>query len=387
MVLRVSVGIIGAYSLKYESRSQLEAWDMMRESIKGVLNSVDKGIDPRDIELVIVSNFSDSYGNLLHSGPLAIDYLGNPSAKAFRVENACVSGSTALYIAYNFLKAGLARNALIVGFEKMSTQPSGSAANEILARAAHPLEIVAGASFVGLYALIAKAYMDKYGLKEEDMALVAVKNHENAMRNPLAQFRRKITIEEVLSSQYVAWPLKLMDSSPLTDGAAALIVSAEPKMYTDTPAYIKGISMAHDKPGVFQREDLTMLRAIKEAADNAYRQAGVTARNINVFEVHDAFTIAEIVIYEMLGLAERGKGASLLKERTVWFDGSHPVNVSGGLKAKGHPIGATGVGMLAEVFWQVRGEAGERQVKDAEIGLVENHGGTGATAVVTILSR
>lgn len=383
----MGIGIVGAYSLKYESRSQLESWDMIRESIKGVLNSVEKGIDPKDVDLVIVSNFSDNYGNLLHTGPLAVDYLGNPNAKAFRVENACVSGSTALYIAYNFLKAGLAKNALIVGFEKMSTQPSGSSANEVLAKAAHPLEIVAGASFAGLYALIAKAYMDKYGLKEEDMALVAVKNHEHATRNPLAQFRKKITIEDVLSSQYVAWPLKLMDSSPLTDGAAAIIVSSEPRKYTDTPVYIKGLTMIHDKPGVFQREDIAMLRSIKEAAEHTFKQAEVTPKDIDVFEVHDAFTIAEIVIYEMLGLAERGKGASLLRERVVWHDGSHPVNVSGGLKAKGHPIGATGVGMLAEVFWQVRGEAGERQVKGAEVGLVENHGGTGATAIVTILSR
>lgn len=381
------IGIISAYSLKYETRSSLESWDMMREAIEGVIKKVDKGISPKEIDVVIVSNFSDNYGNLLHAGPLALEYLGNTGARAFRVENACASGTTALFLAHGLLKAGAANNVLIVGFEKMSGSPSGAAANEVLAKAAHPSEILAGASFAGLYALMAKAYMDRYGLREEDMALVAVKNHENATRNPLAQYRRKVTVEEVLSSQYIAWPLKLMDSSPLTDGAASIIVSRNPKRYTDTPAFIKGISMRHDYPGVFERSDLTILEAIKEAAEDVYRQTGLSSRDIHVFEVHDAFTIAEIIIYEMLGLAERGRGASLLKDGVVWFNGSHPVNVSGGLKAKGHPIGATGVGMLAEVYWQIRGEAGERQVKGAEIGLVENHGGTGATAVVAILSR
>lgn len=382
-----NIGIVSAYSLKYESRSSYESWEMMREVIKGVINSTEKGIQPQDIDMVIVSNFSDNYGNLLHTGPLALDYLGNKNAKAFRVENACASGTTALFIAYNFLKSGLAKNVLIVGFEKMSNSPSGSVANEVLAKAAHPLEIVSGASFVGLYALVAKSYMDKYGLTEEDMALVAVKNHENGVRNPLAQFRKRISVDDVLNSQYVAWPLKLMDSSPLSDGAAAIIVSREPKKFTESPVYVKGISMRHDSPGVFERDEFSTFRAIKQAADDVYLHTGLSVKNIHVFEVHDAFTIAEIIVYEMLGLAERGKGASLIRERVVWFDGSHPVNVSGGLKSKGHPIGATGVGMLAEIFWQLRGEAGERQVKGAEIGLVENHGGTGATAVVTILSR
>ena len=276
---------------------------------------------------------------------------------------------------------------MIIGYEKMSYQPYSSAANEVLMSAGHPEEYLVGAPFASLYALIAKAYMDKYGAKEEDLALVAVKNHENALRNPLAQFHRKISVEDVMRSPYVSWPIKLLDSSPLTDGAAALILSSDPRRYTDTPVYIMGIGMAHDYPGIHQRSDITAIAAAKKAAENAYRSSGLTPKDIDVLEVHDAFTIAEIVLYEMLDLAKRGEGTKLLQDRVTWFDGEKPVNPSGGLKAKGHPIGATGVGMACELFWQLRNEAGKRQIPNVEYGLMENHGGTGATSIVAIFGR
>ncbi|HDJ83689.1 MAG TPA: hypothetical protein ENG44_01670, partial [Desulfurococcaceae archaeon] len=381
------IAIVGAFSTKYESRSSKETWEMIREVAEGVINSVDKGISGKDIDLVIVSNLSDRFGGLLHVGPLVLSYIGNMNAKSFRVENACAAGGTAIYLAWNMIKSNLVKNALIIGYEKMSYQPNAAAANEVLMLAGHPDEILAGAPFVGLYALIAKAYMDRYGVREEDLALVAVKNHENALRNPLAQFHKKISIEDVLRSPYVSWPLKLLDCSPLSDGAAGIIISGEPRKYTDTPVYIKGIGLAHDYPGLHQRDDLTAIVAAKKAAEQAYKMADMKPRDINVFEIHDAFTIAEIILYEMLGLAERGEGALLLRERITWFDGAFPVNPSGGLKAKGHPIGATGVGMACELFWQLRGEAGERQVPNAEYGLMENHGGTGSTSVVVIYGR
>lgn len=383
----MEVGVVGAYSLKYELRTSKEVWDMVKEVVEGVLGKVDKGIGKDEIDLVIVSNFSDRFGGLTHTAPLVISYLGLNNTKGFRVENACVSGGTALYIAWNFLRSGLAKNVLIIGFEKMSYLPSSMEVNEVLMQAGHPEEVLVGAPFVSLYALIATAYMSRYGAREEDLALVAVKNHENGLRNPLAAMQKKISVEDVMKSPYVSWPLKLYDSSLITDGAAALIVSSEPRRYTDTPVMLRSIAMYHDHPGVSQREDLTALRAVKKAGEEAYRSAGLTPKDVDVMEVHDAFTIAEIIIYEMLGLAERGRGVELIREGVTTFHGEIPVNPSGGLKSKGHPIGATGVGMVAEIYWQLRGEAGERQVPGAEVGLVENHGGTGATSVVAIFSR
>jgi len=383
----LEVGVVGAYSLKYELRSSKEVWDMIKEVVEGVLGKVDKGIGKDEIDLVIVSNFSDRFGGLTHTAPLVVSYLGLNSTKGFRVENACVSGGTALYIAWNFLRSGLAKNALIVGFEKMSYLPSSMEVNEVLMQAGHPEEVLVGSPFVSLYALIATAYMSRYGAREEDLALVAVKNHENGLRNPLAAMQKKISVEDVMKSPYVSWPLKLYDSSLITDGAAAMIVSSEPRRYTDTPVMLRSIAMYHDHPGVSQREDLTALRAVRKAGEEAYRSAGITPKDVDVMEVHDAFTIAEIIIYEMLGLAERGRGVELVREGVTAFHGEIPVNPSGGLKSKGHPIGATGVGMVAEIYWQLRGEAGERQVPGAEVGLVENHGGTGATSVVAVFSR
>lgn len=383
----MEVGVVGVYSLKYELRTSKESWEMIKEVTEGVLGRVDKGIDKEEIDLVIVSNFSDRFGGLSHTAPLVVSYLGLNNTKGFRVENACVSGGTALYLAWNFLRSGLARNALIVGFEKMSYLPSSAEVNEVLMLAGHPDEALVGAPFVSLYALIATAYMNKYGVKEEDLALVAVKNHENGLRNPLAAMQKRISVEDVMKSPYVSWPLKLYDSSLITDGAAALILSSEPRKYTDTPVIVKTVAMHHDHPGIFQREDLTALRAVKRAGEEAFRNADLTPKDIDVMEVHDAFTIAEIVIYEMLGLAERGRGVELVRNNVTTFDGEIPVNPSGGLKSKGHPIGVTGVGMVAEIYWQLRGEAGQRQVPDVEVGLVENHGGTGATSIVAIFSR
>jgi len=381
----LKVGIVAAYSSKYELRSEKEVWELVDEVVQGLLRSVEKGVDRGDIDLVITSNFSDRFGGIVHTAPYVASKVG--ARRGLRVENACASGGTAIYLAWNMIRAGLARNVLVVGFEKMSYQTTSAEANEVLMAASHPEEVVAGVPFVSLYALIAKAYMDKYGVTEEDLALVAVKNHENGLRNPLAAMRRKVTVEDVLRSPYVSWPLKLYDCSLITDGAAALLVSGDPKRFTDTPVYIDGIGLAHDTAGVFEREDLTALKAISVAAKEAFDASGSTINDIDVLEVHDAFTVSELIAYEMLGLARRGEGAKLLREGVTTLSGSKPVNPSGGLKSKGHPVGATGVGMAAELFWQLRGEAGERQVKGAERALMENHGGTGSTAVVAVLSR
>ncbi len=382
-----SVGLVGAYSTKYETRSRKKSWELLREAVDGVLKSVDNGIDGKDIDFIIVSNFSDRFTGLVHTAPLVASWIGARNARGFRIESACAAGGAGLYLAYNLLRTGLARNVLVAGYEKMSMQPSGAEANEVLAAAGTPDEILAGATFFSLYALIARNYLERYGATEEDLALVAVKNHENALRNPLAQYKRKITVEDVMKSPYVAPPLKLYDCSPLSDGAAAVILSSDPKRYTDTPVYIAGAGMAFDEPGVYARGDMAALKAAKEASGQALKSANLDVNKIDFFEVHDCFTIAEVIIYEMLGLAKRGEGYKLLRDQVTFFHGEKPVNPSGGLKAKGHPIGATGVGMACEAYWQLRGEAGERQVKDAETGLMENHGGSGGSSVVIVFTR
>ena len=229
--------------------------------------------------------------------------------------------------------------------------------------------------------------MQKYGATEDDYALAAVKNHKNAIKNPWAQFHKEFTVEAVKNSTMIASPIRLLHCSPITDGATAILLSGEPKKYTDTPVYIRGMGIGYDTMGVFEREDPTFMLASKIASEKAYKSAKIGPKQVQVAEVHDAFSPAELMAYEAIGLANKGEGYKLLREGRTMADGDIPVNVSGGLKAKGHPIGATGIGMIIEIYLQVRGQAGERQVPGVEYGVVENHGGTGATSVVTILGR
>ena len=221
------------------------------------------------------------------------------------------------------------------------------------------------------------------------MAKVAVKNHHNATLNPIAQFSREITVEDVLNSPMIADPLTLLDCSPITDGAAAMILcKAElAKKYTDNPVYIIGSGQASDTLALHSRKSLTTLEATVKAAREAYKQAGINPEDVDLAEVHDCFTIAEIVAIEDLGFCKKGEGGKLVEEGATEIGGRIPINTSGGLKAVGHPVGATGIKQAIEIVLQLRGEAGKRQVEDAEIGLTHNVGGSGATAVVHIFSR
>jgi len=317
---------------------------------------------------------------------VALRYLHNPQAEAFRIEAACASGGMATYVAKQMIESGSARNALVVGVEKM-TQLSTGVTTSILIRGGAPEEIKYGATQPAAYGFVAQLYMQKYGATEDDYALAAVKNHKNAMKNPWAQFHKEFTVEAVKNSTMIASPIRLLHCSPITDGATAILLSGEPKKYTDTPVYIKGMGIGYDTMGVFEREDPTFMLASKIASEKAYRSANIGPKQLQVAEVHDAFSPAEIIAYEAIGLANKGEGYRLLREGRTMAGGEIPVNVSGGLKAKGHPIGATGIGMIIEIYLQLRGQAGERQIPNVEYGLVENHGGTGATSVVTVLGR
>lgn len=379
------VGLVSYSHSKYGKTTESIS-SLLENVIKGTLSNVERGIAPGDIDLLIVSNVDNQFSNQHQIGTMALRYLENPHAEAFRIEAACASGGMATYVAKKMIEAGSVRNALVVGVEKMTHLPTDMTTS-ILIRGGAPEEINYGITQPAAYAFSAQLYMEKYGATEDDFALATVKNHRNAMKNPWAQFHKEFTVEAVKGSMVIASPIRLLHCSPITDGAVAILLSSEPKKYTDTPIYIKGMGVGYDAMGVFERENPAFIQATKNAADKAYHSAKIEAKQVQFAEVHDAFSPAEIMAYESLGFAKIGEGYKLLREGRTMLDGDLPVNVSGGLKAKGHPIGATGIGMIVEVFLQLRGDAGERQISNAEVGLVENHGGTGATSVVIVLGR
>lgn len=324
-----------------------------------------------------------------HLGALLADELGMAGIPATRVESACASGGVALRTGFLEVASGMADVVLVTGVEKM-TDCSGDEATAALATAAdQEWEVFSGATFPGLYAMMARAHMAAFGTTREQMAMVAVKNHANGLKNPHAQYRRAVTVEEVLGATMVADPLTVLGCSPITDGAAAVVLAdgeTARRLARGRPLVrIAGVGLATDRMALHNRADLTALNAVTAAAQKAYAMAGVTPEAIQVAEVHDCFTIAEIMIIEALGFVPRGKGGPATAAGETALGGRIPVNPSGGLKSKGHPVGATGVAQAVEVTQQLRGEAGARQVSGARIGLTQNMGGTGASSVVHVL--
>lgn len=381
----MGVGIVSYGHTKFGVLKQ-DTPDLIKEAMDGCLKNVEKGISPKEIDCVIVSCVDNAFSEQHQTGTLAWEYLGNPDAYGFKVESACVSGSMAIYRGKNMIERGEAKNVLVVGFEKM-TKFGTDRITEFLTHGSSPEERKYGITQPGAYALLIRLYAHKYDVTEDDWADISVKNHKNAFRNPWAHFHKDITKEGVMNSRMIADPIRLFHCSTISDGAASVLLSADPKKYTDTPVFIKGMGVAHDYLLAIEREDPTFLLCSKRAADQAYKEAGKTPKDVDIVEVHDAFTPVEPMCYEALGLAKKGEGAKLVREGVVMFDGSLPVNVSGGLKAKGHPVGATHVGTMVEMFLQLRGEAGERQVPDRKTAIIEGHGGTGSVAIVSILER
>lgn len=314
------------------------------------------------------------------------DWAGIVPVAATRTEAACASSGVALRTAIQAVLSGLSDIVMVGGVEKM-THRSTAEVTEYLAMASdYPFEQWNGITFPGLYALMATAHMHEYGTTERQLASVAVKNHYHGSMNPKAQIQKEITLETALNSRMVAWPLKLYDCSLITDGASCLILTKPEfaKKYTDQPVHIIGSGQASDTIGLYERDSLTSLAAAKTAAKEAYEMADVKPERINVAEVHDCFTIAEIIAYEDLGLCKPGDGGKIAEKGETRLGGRIPVNTSGGLKSKGHPVGATGTGQAYEIYMQLTGRADRRQVKDAKIGLTHNVGGSGATATVHI---
>jgi len=324
-----------------------------------------------------------------HLSSLLADYLGQAPVPAVRVESACASGGIALRMGFIEVASGISHVVLVGGVEKM-TDVSGNEATYALGTAAdQEYECYHGITFPGLYALMARAHMEKFGTTREQLAMVAVKNHHNGSMNPLAQYPFKITVEAVLNSVLIADPLRILDCSPITDGAAALVLCpVETAKKLKRPIVkIIGSGQATDTIALSSRQDITWLESTHLAAKKAYAMAGKKPQDIDLVEVHDCFTIAEICVTEALGLVERGQGGKAVQEGVTSLQGKIPVNASGGLKAKGHPVGATGAAQAVEIVKQLREEAGPRQVKGAKVGLTQNMGGSGGSTVVHIFER
>jgi acetyl-CoA C-acetyltransferase len=336
------------------------------------------------------------YGNVtggeaerqLHASPLAATLLGLRPVPTTRFENACATSHAAFRHAVMEVAAGVSDVVMVGGAERILHVPTENATEYFAYCSDATLEQPLGLTFPGVFALIARAHMSKYGTTEEQMAHVAVKNHRHGLLNPKAQFRKEITLDTVLTSPYVADPLKLFDCCPFTDGGAALVLAGEEVARRRSRAvWVLGTQAASDTMFMHEKRDLARVTATERAAQAAYREAGLTPAEVDVCELHDCFTIAEIVATEGLGFFEPGTGGLAAEKGWTSLGGRIPVNTSGGLKAKGHPIGATGAAQVAEVVTQIRGEAGPRQVDGARRGLVHTLGGSTATVLVSLLGR
>ncbi len=347
----------------------------------------DAGVDRID-SMYIGCMSSGLFVGQEHLASLLADYLGMGPIPATRIESACASGGAAVRAGFIEVASGLNDIVLVGGVEKM-LDVSGDGATYALATAAdQEYEVFNGVTFPGLYAMMAIAHMEKYGTTRKQLAEVAVKNHYHGSMNPLAQYPQKITVEEVLSSTMVADPLRILDCSPITDGAAAAILcSLELAKKISKKPIVKIIGSGHstDTIALHSRESLCDLKSVERAAEKAYKMANKKPEDIDVAEVHDCFTIAEICVIEALGFVEKGKGGKATEAGLTRLGGRIPINTSGGLKSKGHPVGATGVAQIVEITKQLRGEAGERQVEKARVGLTQNMGGSGGSCLVHIL--
>jgi acetyl-CoA C-acetyltransferase len=377
------VAVIGVGMTKWG-----ELWEKSLRTVfveSALLALEDAGVD--HIESMVVGCMSSGlFVGQEHLSSLLADYLGRNPVPAARVESACSSGGLALRQGFIEVASGISDIVLVAGVEKM-TDVTGCEATYALGTAAdQEYEGFHGLTFPALYAMMAVAHMHKYGTTREQLAMVAVKNHDNGSKNPLAQFPFKITVEAVLNSVLVADPLRILDCSPITDGAAAVVLCPVEmaRKFKKPGVRIAGSGQATDTIALSSRKDLCWIESTRLAAQKALAMAGRKVEDMDLFEVHDCFTIAEIMVTEALGLVPKGGGGKAVEEGLTRIGGKFPVNPSGGLKAKGHPVGATGVAQVVEVVKQLRGEAGGRQVKGARRGLTQNMGGTGGSSVVHV---
>jgi acetyl-CoA C-acetyltransferase len=378
------VSIISAGMSKFGKRDGLLAREIFSEAASEAFSRCPK-LEPKgDIKALFIGHMGEAYEHQGHTGSAIADWAGLVGIPATRTEAACGSSGVALRSGIYAVMSGLADVVVVGGVEKMTHRTTAEVTEYLAMASDYPFEQFHGITFPGLFALMATAHMHTYGTAEEQIALVAVKNHYHGSLNPKAHMQKEITLETVMASRYVAWPLKLYDCSLITDGASCIIL-AKPELaskFTDQPVHIVGSGQASDTIGLYERESFTSINATKVASKTAYEMAQVTPQQVNLAEVHDCFTFAELMAYEDLGFCNKGEGGKLIESGETRLGGRVPVNTSGGLKAKGHPVGATGTAQAYEIYLQLTNQAGKRQVKDAKIGLTQNVGGSGATSVV-----
>ncbi len=389
MVNKPLVSIVSAGLSPFGRREGIYCRELFADAAKEAYTRAPNLNPTKDIEALFVGHMGESYEHQGHTGPTLAGWAGILPKPAIRIESACASSGAALRTAIFAIASGMHKVVMVGGAEKMTHRTTAEVTEYLAMASDMPFEQWNGITFPGLYALMATAHMHEYGTTEEQMAQVAVKNHHNGTLNPKAHMQKEITLEKVMSSKVVAWPLKLYDCSLITDGASCLILTSPDiaHKFTDTPVHIIGSGQASDAIGLYEREQITSLKAAKLAGQDAYRMAGLKPEDVDVAEVHDCFTIAEILAYEDLCFCDSGKGGKLIENGVTELGGKLPVNPSGGLKAKGHPVGATGTAQAYEIYLQLTAQAEKRQVDGAEIGLTHNVGGSGATACVHIYRR
>lgn len=410
------VAIVGAGMSKFGSFPGFTSRDIFVDAYKDLLTTVDKGIDPKDIEAFYLGNYSsDLFEGQSHLAPIIANWIGLSPIPAARLEGACASSSVAFREGMIAIASGLYDMVLVGGIEKMTDLPISEVTDTLATAADIPYEVSAGFTFPGFYASMATAYMNAYGATPETFMKVAIKNHFNGSLNPKAQFGQKISdimeikkasavkkgrpvpswksemefLSDDKANPMIAWPMRLYDCSPVSDGGAALLLVSEELAYqfTDNPVFVIGSGAASDGP-LHSRTSITSIPSAKLASQKAFEMAGVSTDDIKLAEVHDCFTIAEIIATEDLGFFEAGKGGAGAEAGETSRSGRIPINTSGGLKSKGHPVGASGAGQIVEIWKQLRGQAGDRQLPgNPDLGLTHNVGGTGQTCIVNIFER
>jgi acetyl-CoA C-acetyltransferase len=410
MGLAREVSIVGCGMTRFHHNLHLDknSREIFAEAADECFNSVDKGISTKEIDaLVIGGTVGEFFEKQSHYASLMSDWTGLLPVPSFRIETACASSSTAVEIAALGIASGMYDTVMVGGVEKMSTLETEMMTEALMSGVDVAYDYPAGVTNPALYAMMANAHFHKYGSTWEQLTAITVKNHHNATMNPKAQYQsevvalgNKIGAKQGLSfkdplsflrsavNPIVAHPLRLFDCSPTSDGGSAIVMTASKnaKKYTDTPVHLVGLGHASGTMSLHDRPDLTSIPATIEAARTAYKMAKTEARKVDLGMVHDCFTVAEMLATEDLGFFKKGEGGRAAEQGRTAINGEIPINTDGGLKAKGHPIGATGVAMVHEVYKQLRAEAGERQVKDAETGLIHNVGATGGTAIVQIFT-
>ena len=382
--------VIGAGQTDFGAMPEESYRSLFETAYDNAVDSVPDGFDGESVDEAVIGNLGVGGRQLGLPGPAVTEHVGLHGIPCSRVENACAASGYAVRQAVQAVRSGMADVVLAGGVEVMSDMSSDVTKYWLGVSGETEWERLTGTTFAGVYAQMASAYLDRYeDATPEHLSMAAVKSHENGAKNPHAHLGFECSMDQAVGAPVVADPLNLYHCCPTSDGASVAIVASEDVVgeYTDDPVRIAGVGAASDRVGLFQREEYTAVEASACAGEAAYEMAGVGPEDVDFAEVHDCFAIAELLAYEDLGFCGRGEAPSLLEAGKTELDGELPVNASGGLKSKGHPIGATGAGQVAEAFTQLTGQAGERQVEGATRGLTHNVGGSGGAAVVHVFER